>query len=84
MLEGEGRPGAVSQQPLTRRRWLAVCHVLVGDPDAALGYLSRAVELGLYNHPYLAEVDLVLAGLRSHAEFQRVIGEAKQLHAEFA
>jgi hypothetical protein len=49
--------------------WSADCFALVGEREASLDFLERAVALGIINYPFLAQHDSCLSGVRSEARF---------------
>jgi non-specific serine/threonine protein kinase len=53
--------------------WAADCLALVGEADAALDILERAVVLGIVNHPFLARHDPLLEGIRATPRFGRFL-----------
>jgi eukaryotic-like serine/threonine-protein kinase len=58
--------------------WTAECFALIGDHDAALELLERAVELGMINHPFLAHHDPLLSGVRGHERYERLMGHVRR------
>jgi len=63
--------------------WTADCFALVGDRDAALEFLGRAVELGMINHPFLSQHDPLLAGLRGQTEYEQLMGRVRTAWERF-
>ena len=53
--------------------WAADCFALVGEQDASLDFLERAVALGIINYPFLAQHDTCLSGVRSEARFGQLM-----------
>jgi len=49
--------------------WSADCFALVGEREASMDYLERAVALGIINYPFLAQHDSCLEGVRAEARF---------------
>ena len=58
-------------------RLLAQACAIAGDHDTALHWLGVAVERGFINFPYLAEHDPLLAPLRGHAGFRRLMEQVR-------
>jgi eukaryotic-like serine/threonine-protein kinase len=58
--------------------WAADCFALVGERGAALDFLERAVALGVINHPFLAEYEPFLAGVRGEARFDRLMERVRR------
>jgi non-specific serine/threonine protein kinase len=56
---------------------LAECFTLVGEKDAAAGWLAKAVASGCWNYRLLAEWDPFLGALRGEPAFERVLEELK-------
>jgi eukaryotic-like serine/threonine-protein kinase len=53
--------------------WAADCFALVGERDAALDFLERAVALGMINHPFLVRHEPFLAAVRGEPRFDRLM-----------
>jgi non-specific serine/threonine protein kinase len=53
--------------------WTADCFAIVGERDAALDYLERAVDFGIINHPFLAQYEPFLANVRGEERFGRLM-----------
>jgi len=49
--------------------WAADCFALVGERDASLDFLERAVALGIINYPFLALHEWCLASVRGEERF---------------
>jgi hypothetical protein len=49
--------------------WSADCLALVGETDAAIDFVERAVALGIINHPFLTRHEPFLASLREEPRF---------------
>jgi len=62
---------------------LATTYSLIGEPDEAVRCLSRAVELGFFNYPLLAEKDPLLEGIRGEAAFQELMVKVKGIWERF-
>jgi tetratricopeptide (TPR) repeat protein len=58
--------------------WTADCFALVGEREASLDFLERAVSLGFINHPFLAEYEPFLAGVRGEARFGRLMERVRR------
>ena len=58
-------------------RFLAECHALAGEVDGALEWLERAVEIGLANWPFLAEIDPLLENVRGEERFGELLGRVE-------
>jgi adenylate cyclase len=73
---------ATSRRDMQYSWWVACGYALLGDANSALDWLENAVERGFLNHRYLAEIDPILAPLRSDPRFQAVVARAKDKRAE--
>ena len=69
------QPGRISDGD--QAYWIGGVHALLGEKDAALAWLSRAVELGNHNAPWF-ERDRNYNGLHSDPEYQRILGHARR------
>jgi serine/threonine protein kinase/tetratricopeptide (TPR) repeat protein len=58
--------------------WSADCFALVGEREASLDFLERAVSLGIVNHPFLAAYEPFLAGVRGEARFGRLLERVRR------
>jgi TolB-like protein len=63
--------------------WAADCFALVGESQAALDFLERAVALGVINYPFLARHEPFLAGVRGEARFGRLMERVRRAWAGF-
>lgn len=59
-------------------RLLTHCLVQAGEPDRAMDWLERTVELGMLNEPFLARHDRLLDGLREHSRFPGLMQEVRR------
>jgi serine/threonine protein kinase len=68
--------------------WLAAACAQVGEEDEALAWLARTIDLGFFNHRFLAGLDPFLARLRGTARFDALIdwacAKARALEAELS
>ena len=53
----------------------ATCLAAVGERDAAVDWLRRAIELGLLNYPFITQHDRALAALRGFPPFDAMIAD---------
>jgi tetratricopeptide (TPR) repeat protein len=53
--------------------WTADCFAIVGERDASLDFLERAVEFGIINYPFLAQYEPFLANVRDQPRFTRLM-----------
>jgi serine/threonine protein kinase/Flp pilus assembly protein TadD len=58
--------------------WAADCFALVGEREASLDFLERAVSLGFINHPFLAQHEPFLAGVRGEVRFGRLMERVRR------
>ena len=63
--------------------WAADCLALVGEADAALDILERAVALGIVNYPFLARHEPLLEGVRDTPRFRRFLGHVQLMWNAF-
>jgi len=57
-------------------------YALLGDKEGAIRSLTRAVDGGFFNYPFMLE-DFFLDSLRDDEEFKRILQEAREKHLEF-
>jgi tetratricopeptide (TPR) repeat protein len=53
--------------------WSADCFALVGENEAALGCVERAVEFGFINYPFLSQHEPFLTGIRGEPRFESLM-----------
>jgi eukaryotic-like serine/threonine-protein kinase len=58
--------------------FIAMDYSLLGDTDAALGWLEKAVPRGYFNYPFLHTHDRCTAPLRGHPRFERLLDVVKR------
>jgi eukaryotic-like serine/threonine-protein kinase len=58
--------------------WSADCFALIGDIDAGLEFLERAVTLGIINYPFLSRHEPFLASLRGDERFVRLMERVRR------
>jgi eukaryotic-like serine/threonine-protein kinase len=63
--------------------WAADCFALVGDHEASLDFLERAVSLGIINHPFFAQYEPFLAGVRGDVRFGRLMERVRRAWEAF-
>ena len=63
--------------------WAADCFALVGDREASLDFLERAVSLGIINHPFFAQYEPFLAGVRGDVRFGRLMERVRRAWEAF-
>lgn len=63
--------------------WLADCHVLAGERDAALDDVQRMIDLGMFNYPFLAQHEPFLAPIRGEPRFRDLLERARSLWDSF-
>jgi hypothetical protein len=63
--------------------WTADCLALVGEDDASLDFLERAVALGIINLPFLAQYEPFLVGVRGSARFGRLMERVRRAWEDF-
>jgi hypothetical protein len=56
---------------------IAQVYALAGMHEEALGWLTTSVSRGMVNHPFLAERDRTLDGLRAEPRFTALLGQVK-------
>jgi tetratricopeptide (TPR) repeat protein len=63
--------------------WTADCFALVGERDASLDFLERAVEFGIINYPFLAQYEPFLANVRDEPRFARLMVRVRKAWETF-
>jgi Flp pilus assembly protein TadD len=63
--------------------WTADCFALVGERDASLDFLERAVEFGIINYPFLAEYEPFLASVREEPRFRQLMVRVRKAWETF-
>jgi serine/threonine protein kinase/Tfp pilus assembly protein PilF len=63
--------------------FIATCLVMVGDHEAAVDWLERAVAWGFCNHRFLSELSPFLAPLRGHPRFEALLKRAREKQRAF-
>jgi Flp pilus assembly protein TadD len=58
--------------------WLADCHALVGEREAALDNVQRMIELGMFNYPFLAQHEPFLASIRGERRLRELLERARE------
>jgi predicted Zn-dependent protease len=58
--------------------WAADALALVGENEAALGFVERAADFGWINYPFLAQHEPFLAGIRGEARFDRLMERVRK------
>jgi serine/threonine protein kinase/tetratricopeptide (TPR) repeat protein len=58
--------------------FLAVTHAAVGEKEAALLWLDRAIDHGMINYPFLSEHDWFLDTIRGEARFTQAMDRARR------
>jgi TolB-like protein/regulator of sirC expression with transglutaminase-like and TPR domain len=58
--------------------WSANCFALVGEREASLDFLERAVALGIINYPFLAQHEACLTSVRSEPRFDRLMEHVRK------
>ena len=64
--------------------FLVMDYSVLGDTDAALDWLEKAVPRGYFNYPFLSTHDRCTAPLRGHPRFERVIEVMRRQWEAFA
>ena len=54
-----------------------------GDEENAIKWLGNTIELGMCNHRFWSEIDPVIAPLRKHPQFDRLMAVAREKTREF-
>jgi TolB-like protein len=58
--------------------WMADAFARVGNADAALRFLARAIDLGVWNHGWWSQVNPAVAPLRNDPRFVALMERAKE------
>jgi eukaryotic-like serine/threonine-protein kinase len=62
---------------------LAECYALLGKQEIAFTWLERAVDKGFLNYPMIGRWDPLLADLRQHLEFAKLLQRLRELWEKF-
>jgi tetratricopeptide (TPR) repeat protein len=62
---------------------MAQAQAILGRPDEALRWLTRATERGFIHHPFLSEGDPLLAGLHGHPRFVALMDQVRERWERF-
>jgi len=62
---------------------LAECYSLLDKKDLALQWLHKAIEKGFLNYPMIGRWDPLLANVRSHPDFSRLLHHTRELWEKF-
>jgi serine/threonine protein kinase/tetratricopeptide (TPR) repeat protein len=58
--------------------WMADSFALVGETESAIDAVERMIELGIVNHPFLAEYEPFFASIRAESRFGALMDEARR------
>ena len=78
----ESIPGSWLRQPAEsfdgdEAYWTGGIHALLGDVEAALAWLRRAIDLGNHNYPFFQR-DRNYARLRGHADYDAMLADVRR------
>ena len=63
--------------------WSANCFALVGESEASLDFLERAVALGIINYPFLAQHERCLSSIRREERYGRLMEHVRKAWETF-